>query len=116
MRTLGLDRLLPLLLVLILACAQAQGESGFVHTDGKYLVTPTNQKLLLRGTNLANWLEPEGYMFLLEGGPASPREIETFFNELIGPSDAARFWHEYREAYVTQRDIDSLRKAGFRVP
>jgi endoglucanase len=113
MRTVWRKRLLQLYSVSVLVCAQTLAQNRFVHTDGKYLVTPANQKLLLRGTNLANWLEPEGYMFLLDGGPASPREIETFFNELIGPSDAARFWHDYREAYITQRDINFLRKAGF---
>jgi endoglucanase len=108
-----IEKVLQLSLLLVLGCAQAYAQSGFVHADGKYLVTPAGQRLLLRGTNLGNWLEPEGYMFLLEGGPASPREIETFFNELIGPADAAEFWREYRDAYITQRDINFLRKAGF---
>jgi endoglucanase len=113
MRTKWMERALPLFLMPALACTAAHAQSGFVHTDGKYLVTPAGQRLLLRGTNLANWLEPEGYMFLLDGGPASPREIETFFSELIGPADAAKFWREYRDEYITQRDINFLRKAGF---
>lgn len=105
--------------LLLLVCASAMAQSGFVRADGKTLVTPANQKLLLRGINLGNWLEPEGYMFLLEGGPAAPREIEDFFKELIGPADAAEFWREYRDRYITERDIAFLRKAGFnsvRVP
>ena len=113
MRTAWLDGVLQDSLLLLFICANAYAQTGFVRTDGKYLVTPANQKLLLRGTNLANWLEPEGYMFLLEDGPASPREIETFFSELIGPANAANFWHEYRDEYITQRDISFLRKAGF---
>lgn len=100
-------------LSVLIICAQIQAQNGFVQAAGKNLITPAGQELLLRGTNLGNWLEPEGYMFLLEGGPASPREIETFFDELIGPSDAAKFWHEYRDAYISQRDIQFLRKAGF---
>ena len=97
----------------LLICAHVSGQSGFVRADGKYLLTPRHERILLRGINLGNWLEPEGYMFLLEGGPASPREIEGFFNELVGPADADAFWREYREQYVTQRDIRFLRKAGF---
>ena len=81
--------------------------------DAKYLVTPASDKLLLRGINLGNWLEPEGYMFLLEGGPAAPHEIEAFFNELIGPADAEAFWRDYRDQFITQRDIAFLRKVGF---
>ncbi len=99
--------------LLSLLCAHACAQSGFVRTSGRYLVTPANQRVLLRGINLGNWLEPEGYMFLLEGGPAAPREIEGFVNELIGPTDAIKFWREYREQYITERDISFLRKAGF---
>jgi endoglucanase len=101
---------LPLLFV-ICACANAQ--SGFVRADGKYLVTAANEKLLLRGINLGNWLEPEGYMFLLEGGSSAPHEIEGFFNELIGPAGAEAFWRDYRDQFITQRDITFLRKVGF---
>jgi aryl-phospho-beta-D-glucosidase BglC (GH1 family) len=108
-----------IILLLFLLCDSLNAQSRFVRANGKYLVTPAGEKLLLRGINLGNWLVPEGYMFRLEGGPASPREIEGFFNELIGPVDAATFWREYREQYITRRDIGFLRKAGFnsvRVP
>ena len=104
---------LQTILLLSLFCVHANAQPGFVRADGKYLVTPASQKLLPRGTNLGNWLEPEGYMFLLEGGPAAPREIEGFVNELIGPTAAAEFWRKYRDQYITERDIDFLRKAGF---
>jgi endoglucanase len=113
MRTAWLERVLQLCLLLLLVCARTHAQSAFVRADGRYLVTPANQRLLLRGTNLGNWLEPEGYMFLLEGGPAAPREIEAFSNELIGPAESAKFWREYRDAYITRRDIDYLRRAGF---
>jgi len=68
--------------------------------------------LQLRGTSLGNWMVPEGYMFGLEGGPQSPREIETYFNELIGPAEAAQFWQAYRESYVTEEDIRYLSQTG----
>jgi endoglucanase len=51
-------------------------------------------------------------MFGLNGGPASPREIEAFVNELIGPDGAAQFWHAYREAYITEEDIRYLSHTG----
>ena len=48
----------------------------FAHTQGKEIVDGKGNRLLLRGTNLGNWLVPEGYMWHLnEGGPESPREI-----------------------------------------
>jgi len=96
--------------------------TGFVHTHEKDLVAPDGSRLLLRGINLGSWLEPAGYMFGFEGigsGPQSPREIETFVNELIGPVEAKRFWREYRTRYITEEDFRFLAKTGInsiRVP
>lgn len=99
---------------LLLVCGVACGQQPvFVHQQGRYLVAPDGKHLMLRGINLGNWLEPEGYMFKLEGGPQSPREIEEFFDELVGPEDAARFWREYRDDYITEADIKAIRREGF---
>jgi endoglucanase len=89
------------------------GPSRFVHAEGKFLVDAQGQKLILRGTNLGNWLVPEGYMFRFDKGPQSPREIEAMVNELIGPTDAAQFWHDYRDRYISRKDIDFIAHAGF---
>ena len=69
----------------------AESRSRFVRAQGKDLVGLDGQRLILRGINLGNWLEPEGYMFLFEQGPASPHEIEQFVDELVGPTSAAQF-------------------------
>jgi aryl-phospho-beta-D-glucosidase BglC (GH1 family) len=89
-----------------------QAAQGFMRAEGKYLVTPDGSRLMLRGVNLGNWLVPEGYMFGFTGGPQSPREIEAFVNELIGPADAERFWQEYRERYVTEDDMRFIARTG----
>jgi aryl-phospho-beta-D-glucosidase BglC (GH1 family) len=94
------------------AAAASSSASLFVHASGKYLVDSEGRTLQLRGINLGNWMVPEGYMFGLEGGPQSPREIEMFFNELIGPAEASQFWRAYREAYITEDDIRYLRQTG----
>ena len=107
-----LSILLFLTLTLALAC-RVPAETRFVHADGKFLADADGHKLILRGTNLGNWLVQEGYMFRLEGGPQSAREIEAMVNELIGPTDAAKFWHAYRDRYITRQDIDFIAKAGF---
>jgi hypothetical protein len=96
------------------AASLAAGEgSGFIRAQGKNLVGPNGEILRLRGINLGNWLEPEGYMFLLDKGPQSPREIEDFICELIGPEEAVDFWTEYRKRYITPADIDFIRRCGF---
>jgi hypothetical protein len=108
-----------LIAALFVLTAGLSGQTGFVHRDGKELIGPSGEKVILRGTNLGNWLEPEGYMFLFEHGPASPREIEQFFTELVGPEQADAFWHEYRRQYITEKDIQFIKDSGFnsvRVP
>jgi endoglucanase len=97
----------------VLVCSASVAQQSFVHQRGRELVTPDGKPLMLRGINLGNWFEPEGYMFHLDGGPQSPREIEAFFNELVGPEDAAKFWRQYRAEYITQADIQAIRREGF---
>jgi aryl-phospho-beta-D-glucosidase BglC (GH1 family) len=92
--------------------AASNHASRFVHASGMYLVDSEGHNLQLRGINLGNWMVPEGYMFGLEGGPASPREIEAYFNELLGPTEAATFWQAYRDAYITEDDIRYIRQTG----
>jgi hypothetical protein len=106
---------LPLLLLALISHGTAQ----FAHTDHKQIVDATSKPLFLRATNLGNWLVPEGYMWLFEGGPQSPSEIRTLVLELLGPEGSAAFWHKYRENYITREDIVLLHRAGFnaiRVP
>ena len=95
------------------------GQSRFVHSEGKYLVDAKGSRLILRGTNLGNWMVPEGYMFHLDDGPQSPREIEALVTQLVGPQQASKFWQEYRDRYITQADIEYQKRIGFnsiRVP
>ena len=54
------------LLVWLTSAALAQ--SRFVHTSGTQLIDGTGRPVMLRGTNLGNWLVREGYMFHFEGG------------------------------------------------
>ncbi|HEX8924234.1 MAG TPA: hypothetical protein VF786_00505, partial [Terriglobales bacterium] len=49
-----------LLLALLLPPALL-AQHGFVHASGPDLVDGSGKPLLLRGINLGNWLEPEGY-------------------------------------------------------
>lgn len=91
----------------------------YVRVDGRQFVKPDGQVLTIRGTNLGNWLVPEGYMWRLKDGPQSPREIEGLVELLLGPDKAAAFWQDYRDRYVTAADIAFLAQTGcntLRVP
>src|SRR3954468_22608619 len=91
----------------------------FAHSDHKQIVDRAGRPVMLRATNLGNWLVPEGYMWLFEGGPQSPSEIRALVLELLGPEGSETFWRKYRENYVTREDIELIHRAGFnaiRVP
>jgi len=108
-----------LIILVFTFSSRANSQRGFVHTAGADLVDSANHPLMLRGTNLGNWLEPEGYMFHFEGGPQSPGEIENLTAELIGPEKSAAFWHQWHETYISESDIDRIKEQGFnsiRVP
>src|SRR5438445_12739881 len=95
-------------LTLLLLTWTAQGQAQFAHTDHKQIVDAAGKPLLVRATNLGNWMVPEGYMWLFQGGPQSPGEIRALVLELLGPEGSAAFWQKWRENYVTRDDIALL--------
>src|SRR5258708_19391434 len=110
--------LLPVVLLSLVVFPTANGQSQFVTTRGKELISPAGKPLSLKGINLGNWLLPEGYMFKFKTAN-SPRLIQTVINELVGEDEARQFWKTYRENYITREDIHFLKQSGFnsvRVP
>src|SRR6476659_9734875 len=73
----------------------ALAQSRFVPTSGAQLVDGAGHPVMLRVTNLGNWLMRQGYMFHFDGGPQSAREIEVLTNELLGPEESGKFWKAY---------------------
>ena len=104
---------LSAVLMLLLLPRILGAQSGFVHTQGAQLVDGQGHPFMLRGTNLGNWLVREGYMFHFDDGPQSTREIEGLTNELLGPTAARKFWHDYMDSYVTRDDIQFIKRVGF---
>lgn len=87
---------------------------GFVHADGGRLVDGQGRPRLLRGVGLGNWLLPEGYMWhFANTGPQSPRQIEAFIQDLIGPTEAAGFWRTFRDRFIAEDDIERIAADGF---
>lgn len=93
------------------ACLSLPLCAQFVHTRGQELVDGRGRVIELKGTNLGNWLVPEGYMWHL-GNPQSPHEIEAMVRQLLGPEQSEAFWKTWRETYVTEADIQFQSKAG----
>jgi len=91
---------------------------GFASTKGTQIVGPDGSELKLKGINIGNWLEPEGYMFKFKKAE-STRKICEVFNELLGPDEANKFWDDFRQNYITEEDIKFIKEQGFnsiRVP
>ena len=108
------------LLVGVTGCTNEQSSSSnkFVTAEGSQLYTPDGEPFRIRGTNLGNWLLPEGYMFKFENAGYA-REIYGVTKDLLGPDDARLFWEQFRENYITRKDIEYLSKLGvntIRVP
>ena len=102
--------------VLLTACTSNQsGGCGepvrFVTISGHDLITPQGEKLFIRGTNLGNWLNPEGYMFGFSK-TNSARFINEMFCQLVGPDEAAEFWRAFKDNYITRHDIEFIASTG----
>lgn len=89
----------------------AKGQSPFVSINGQDLIKPDGNKLFIIGTNLGNWLNPEGYMFNFQR-TNSEWMINTMLCELIGPDDTREFWQAFKDNYITQDDIAFIKKTG----
>jgi endoglucanase len=90
----------------------------FISVRGKEIIGPDGKNFLIRGTNLGNWLVPEGYMFKFKNAN-SPRLINQVLAELIGPDATADFWQKWLDNYITQQDIQYIKALGMnsiRVP
>ena len=84
---------------------------SFIKTNGQLLVDETGNSMLLKGTNLGNWLVPEGYMFKMEQ-VNSPRKIDELLYELVGPDSLQAFWNGFLNNYITHEDIKYLKRIG----
>lgn len=104
--------------LLLVTAGLAAQPAGFCRVDGQVIREADGHELLLRGTNLGNWLNPEGYMFHFKR-VNSFRLIDQALKELAGADEVNTFWRSFRDHYVTREDIHYLKSLGFnhlRVP
>lgn len=86
-------------------------KNKFIYINGKNLYKPDGEPFFIQGTNLGNWLNPEGYMFQLQKR-ASYRQINQAFAEMVGPDFTNWFWREFQENYITKEDIFYIKQTG----
>ncbi len=107
-----------LLLVATGFCCAPDAAGQFVTAQGRQIVGPGGEPLVLRGTNLGNWMVPEGYMFKFDRAVA-PWQIRQVVKELVGTEAAGAFWERWYDAFVTPADLRYIREMGMnlvRVP
>ncbi|GHT48689.1 hypothetical protein FACS189440_12890 [Bacteroidia bacterium] len=105
---------LCLIALLFSSCEQKKTDDNavkYIVVDGPDLITPDGEKLLIRGTNLGNWLNPEGYMFTFQKTNSVGR-IHQALCEMVGPDFVNEFWKSYKDNYITKEDILFLKKTG----
>jgi len=91
--------------------AGAANKTAFFKVNGQELLGPDGKPFLMKGTNLGNWLNPEGYMFLFDK-VSSFRLIDQAFKEMIGPDATNDFWRKFQDNYITREDIFYIKSTG----
>jgi len=94
-----------------LAANKNDSKNKFFEIKDQYIIAPTGENFHIKGTNLGNWLNPEGYMFLFEN-VNSYRLIDQALKELVGADRTNSFWHQFQDQYITQNDIQYIKKTG----
>ncbi len=90
---------------------QAKSHGKFVRIEGTHLIQPNGERLFIRGTNLGNWLNPEGYMFGFSK-TNSAWMIDQMFRQLVGPTETDIFWQVFKDQYITRDDIAFIAQQG----
>ena len=108
-----MKRILIILLaaLTIAGCSSPGAQEGFLRVQGQDIIRPDGTALFIKGTNLGNWLNPEGYMFGFQK-TNSATLIDLCFKEMVGPDAAADFWTAFKDNYVTEDDIRFIAECG----
>lgn len=101
------------------SCQQKQAQTdelvpapeSFVRVSGQDLIQPDGSKLFIKGTNLGNWLNPEGYMFGFNK-TNSGRFIDEMFCQMVGPDFVDEFWKQFKDNYITRKDVEFIASTG----
>lgn len=95
------------------ACREAKQPTAheFFHVEKQNLIAPDGKPFLIKGINLGNWLNPEGYMFLF-GDVNCFHLIDQSLKEMVGPQFVNHFWRKFQEGYITREDIHFIHESG----
>ncbi|WP_457390779.1 cellulase family glycosylhydrolase [Roseateles sp. P5_E1] len=85
-------------------------------TDGTQWVNASGKQVLLKGTNLGNWLVQEFWMMGQGGnGVTDQCTLEAKLTERFGYDEKERLIKLFRDSWITTRDWDQLQAFGFNI-
>ena len=102
------------ILFFLIAMALNASSQKFISSRGKEIIGVDGKAFSIKGTNLGNWLVPEGYMFKFKN-VNSPRLIDQVLHELIGPGETNQFWKKYLDNYITEAGLSNLTFRNFTI-
>lgn len=111
----NIKALISILLVSVLSVlpinAGGPVNGGFIGIKGTSLTDGNGKPYHIVGTNLGNWLNPEGYMFGFKKANCEWM-INDVVCELVGPDKAREFWNAFKDNYITEADIAFIARTG----
>lgn len=93
-------------------------ETTFFSTRGTEILNRQGEPVVIKGFGLGGWLMPEGYMFNMPGD-FGPTKLRNSVTDLIGATEAERWFEAFRDNYVSEKDIIAMKEWGadhIRVP
>ncbi len=93
--------------------ADATRQLPFLRASGTDIVDEENNRVVLRGCNLGNWLLLEPWMLGLSGNDQS--QVEQALAARFGPNEKDRLLDLFRENWITPRDFKIIRSWNFNV-
>ena len=85
-----------------------------LHTDGTKWVNASGETVLLKGTNLGNWLLHEFWMMNQSSNTVATDQctLEATFDERFGFDERERLLDVFRDNWITERDWDVIESFG----
>jgi len=98
--------------ILLLSSVLVFGQ-GFLHADGKRIVTGEGENVILRGIGTGNWMLQEGYMMQSSGVAGTQHKFREKLIETIGEVKTDSFYSVWLANHFTRSDVDSMASWGF---
>ncbi|MDC2891210.1 hypothetical protein [Psychrosphaera algicola] len=88
-----------------------------LHTDGIKWVNADNEAVILKGTNLGNWLLHEFWMMNQSSNTVATDQcrLEATLDERFGFEERERLLDMFRDNWIAERDWDVMQSFGLNV-